>query len=180
MSKKIQTPRAQARKVSPKPEVRKRGRPPKLSDDAATLRMISKLAEIQATQREAAGVLGVGESTFTQFLGSEAGKRGRDSWEMGRAAGRANLRKLQWRAAERGSITMMIWLGKQWLEQRDKIERTETVDPMITSSSVNTLETPDYESINDKRQQLKAFEEFRRKLTASYVPPKLPPKDKLQ
>jgi hypothetical protein len=33
---------------------------------------------------------------------------------------RIALRKLQWKSAERGSAAMQIWLGKQYLEQKDK------------------------------------------------------------
>ena len=33
---------------------------------------------------------------------------------------------MQWRSAERGSVPMQIWLGKQVLGQTDKQEITET------------------------------------------------------
>lgn len=32
------------------------------------------------------------------------------------------LRQLQWRAADNGNITMLIWLGKQELGQTEKVE----------------------------------------------------------
>ena len=32
------------------------------------------------------------------------------------------LRQLQWKAAEAGNVTMLIWLGKQYLGQLDKSE----------------------------------------------------------
>jgi hypothetical protein len=32
---------------------------------------------------------------------------------------------LQWNAAEKGSTPMLIWLGKQILDQKDKQELTE-------------------------------------------------------
>lgn len=40
------------------------------------------------------------------------------------SGGKMSLRRAQWKAAESGSVTMQIWLGKQWLDQKDKIEQT--------------------------------------------------------
>lgn len=42
------------------------------------------------------------------------------------------LRQLQWGAAEKGSVPMLIWLGKQYLGQSDKADvssRTEHTGP---------------------------------------------------
>jgi hypothetical protein len=39
--------------------------------------------------------------------------------ERGREVGRTRLRRLQWQGAEKGNATMLIWLGKQLLGQRD-------------------------------------------------------------
>jgi len=36
--------------------------------------------------------------------------------------GRSSLRRMQWKAAENGDKTMLVWLGKQYLGQRDKQE----------------------------------------------------------
>jgi hypothetical protein len=43
-----------------------------------------------------------------------------------RASGRATLRRLQWQRANGGSDTMLIWLGKQMLGQKDKVETEAT------------------------------------------------------
>jgi len=40
-----------------------------------------------------------------------------------------------------------------------------------TDVSVQVLETPDYEAFSDKREALKAFQDFRRKLALTYQPP---------
>lgn len=110
-----------ARKPS-KSNTGRRGRPKgstKLQDDVLTCKQISELAGIQCTKAEAASVMGVCEKTFIVFL--QAHKKAREAWELGQEAGRASLRRLQWRAAER-STTMQIWLGKQYLGQTDKME----------------------------------------------------------
>ena len=41
--------------------------------------------------------------------------------ERGKAIGRAKLQRLQWQSAIAGSDTMLIWLGKNGLGQRDKM-----------------------------------------------------------
>jgi hypothetical protein len=102
------------------PKSKRRGRKPKLQPDDKTCREINQLAQIQCTQKEAASVLGVCENTFNQFLRSHL--KAREAWEMGREEGKASLRRMQWRAAER-STAMLIWLGKQHLGQTDKLEQ---------------------------------------------------------
>lgn len=40
--------------------------------------------------------------------------------ESHKAIAKPSLRRMQWRAAEKGNVTMMIWLGKQYLDQTDR------------------------------------------------------------
>lgn len=44
-----------------------------------------------------------------------------EAWEDGRETGLASLRRQQFKMAETNA-TMQIWLGKQYLEQRDKLD----------------------------------------------------------
>lgn len=39
-----------------------------------------------------------------------------------RAGGKASLRRMQWKSAEDGNTTMLIWLGKNILGQTDKVQ----------------------------------------------------------
>ena len=41
-----------------------------------------------------------------------------------RTQGHIALRRRQFEVANKGNVTMLIWLGKQWLGQRDKTETT--------------------------------------------------------
>ncbi len=84
---------------------------PKIPIDYA---LVEKLAEIQCTQTEIASVLGVSVKTLQrddEFC--RLYKKGLDD-------GRACLRRRQWAAANKGNTTMLIWLGKQYLGQKDK------------------------------------------------------------
>jgi hypothetical protein len=155
--------------TAPQPARKRAGRPPALQADAKTLRQIRKLAEIQCTLREAAGVLLVHENTLCTFLGPSGSKEAREAWESGCQEGRASIRRKQYEVAMRGSPTMLIWWGKNHLGQSDKIEKTETIDASISTTDVRI---PAYETIADKRAQLKAFEDFRRQLQLRYPAPK--------
>ena len=81
-----------------------------------------KLAQILCTQSEIASVLGVSLSTLEhdpEFLRIH---------KQGLEIGKASLRRMQYKGAEGGNATMLIWLGKQYLGQKDKQE-TELTGP---------------------------------------------------
>jgi hypothetical protein len=88
--------------------------------------IVERSAAIGCTRDEIAAVLGIGRSTFYRHLDSEEGLR--DALEHGFAKGRATLRRAQWKGAvEDGNPTMLVWLGKQLLGQRDT-QSTQTLD----------------------------------------------------
>ena len=47
--------------------------------------------------------------------------------KKGRELGKSSLRRMQWKAAEVGNVTMMIWLGKQLLAQRDNFDLNQNI-----------------------------------------------------
>jgi hypothetical protein len=51
-------------------------------------------------------------------------KRFSDLIKKGRESGKASLRRQQWALAQKGDKTMLIWLGKQYLGQRDQEPQT--------------------------------------------------------
>ena len=75
---------------------------------------VEKLASFGCTNIEIGSFFGCSpdllEKSYSEYLA-----KGRDK-------GRIRLRQLQWKAAEAGSHTMLIWLGKQMLGQTDKHE----------------------------------------------------------
>ena len=75
---------------------------------------VEKLASFGCTNIEIGSYFGCSpdllEKSYSEFL-----TKGRDK-------GKIRLRQLQWKAAEAGSHTMLIWLGKQILNQSDKQE----------------------------------------------------------
>jgi len=97
-------------KKKPAGDLKKRGRKRTYID----FEKAEKLATIMCTQSEIAAVLGVPLSDLEhnpEFL--RIHKKGMDN-------GRASLRRMQYASANGGNVTSQIWLGKQYLGQRDK------------------------------------------------------------
>ena len=88
---------------------------PRLSIDPA---QVEELAAIMCTQAEMATVLGCSVKTLERRFGRAI--------EKGKARAATSLRRKQWQLAEKGNVTMLIWLGKQYLGQRDRLEADES------------------------------------------------------
>lgn len=99
-----------------KPKTNKGGRP-KIKIDFAQL---EELCNIQATAEECAAVLGISEDTLSRRIQEELGIGFAEYRKKYSLAGKASLRRLQWRSAQRGSVPMQIFLGKNDLGQSDK------------------------------------------------------------
>jgi len=106
-----------------KPRLRLDGQPygkpgpkPKITYDETTLEQIRALGKIQCTIKEAAAVLKSSKAGLIAFF--ESYPDAREVFESGREEGKASLRRRQFQMAEKNP-TMSIWLGKQYLEQRD-------------------------------------------------------------
>ncbi len=77
---------------------------------------VEKLAAMGGNNMEIADFFGCSVDTLERRFAVEMRK--------GRSKGQIKLRSLQWRAAEQLNSTMLIWLGKQILGQKD-ISRLE-------------------------------------------------------
>lgn len=88
------------------------GRPKKQID----YKLVEKLAYIQCTQEEISSILGISTRTL------QRDKEFCRIYKSGMDNGKMSLRRLQWKGAEEGNNTMLVWLGKQYLGQTDKQE----------------------------------------------------------
>lgn len=68
------------------------------------------------TQSELAEILGVTQQAISKMLKKPDY---REAWERGRSNTRRALRRAQIDAALEGDRTMLVWTGKQYLDQRD-------------------------------------------------------------
>jgi hypothetical protein len=84
-----------------------------------------KLCRLHCTQEELAAWFNCSINTIRDRV--EKRKEYRDAWNRGRAAGRVSLRRAQFAAALNGDRTMMVWMGKQLLDQKDSVKETKTL-----------------------------------------------------
>ena len=78
---------------------------------------VYKLAAMFCTDAEIADFFGAGETTIK--------RRFRAELDRGRSAGKMSLKRKQYdMAVNNGNVAMLIWLGKQYLGQRDKMDQT--------------------------------------------------------
>ena len=126
------------------PAAPKRGRGrPQAEIDLAELKRLCKL---QCTLEEIAAFFEVTKQTIINYR-----KRPefREVMENGRLQGLVSLRRAQFTNALKGNATMQVWLGKQWLGQKDRIaselsgpDGASLVPPVLQFNFVNPR-TPD-------------------------------------
>jgi hypothetical protein len=90
-------------------------------------KVIDGLLKIQCTGEEIASFIDVDYDTINRRC-KEAKKMGfADYSKQKRFGGKPSLRRAQWKLAIEGNNpTMLIWLGKQMLDQRDKADVDNT------------------------------------------------------
>lgn len=81
---------------------------------------LGKLAEMCCSIEEVAAYFRTTVQTVRARLKKDPLKA---VWESGLARGRISLRRAQMQSALGGDRTMQIWLGKQLLDQKDKIDQ---------------------------------------------------------
>ncbi len=94
---------------------------PKLEVTPQMLKAVSEIAVRQCPDEEIAAYLGISYSTFKRRKAENPELA--EAIEGGRDMGKQMLRDVQWNSAVEGkNVTMMIWLGKQYLGQSDKTD----------------------------------------------------------
>lgn len=103
-------------------EKNKGGRPRfELSDE--DFAKLVNMIRIQCTQEEICNIFGVTHKTLNEALRRHGESGFSQLYKKHQNEGRASLRRSQWKAAtEKLNPTMLVWLGKQMLGQRDQID----------------------------------------------------------
>lgn len=107
---------------------------------------LEKLGRLWCTLDEVAAFFDVGTTTIDERLAEDLtyefqGKQltFRQIFEYGRGKGLASLRRRQMDKALEGNPTMLIWLGKQLLSQRDNLELTgHNAGPIATTDDTSS------------------------------------------
>lgn len=109
---------------------KKRGTRPKPIDR----KQLAALAGMQCTYDEIAAVFGIKKRQFIDRINAEPELREiiEDAW----ANGRASIRRQQLKLLMEGNATMAVWLGKQYLGQRDQMEHVGDKGGPVTISVI--------------------------------------------
>ena len=78
------------------------------------------LARAQCTQDEISGYFGMTRSQLHKRFKDEIGGEFDTLWEVKKESGKAELRSKQFEEALKGNNTLLIWVGKQILGQKDE------------------------------------------------------------
>ncbi|HUX61040.1 MAG TPA: hypothetical protein VMV32_06995 [Ignavibacteriaceae bacterium] len=105
------------KKLNPK---NKGGRPKKVFTEAQW-KEFENLCAFQCTQTEIINWFDVDDVTLTRLLKERYNKSFSEVFALKRTKGHISLRRLQFQLAEK-NVAMAIFLGKNYLDQRDKTE----------------------------------------------------------
>lgn len=81
-----------------------------------------KLCLMHCTLIEIAGFFDCSEDTIERWCVERYKTNFADVYKRKSAKGNISLRRSQFQSAEAGNVTMQIWLGKQWLGQKEQAE----------------------------------------------------------
>lgn len=102
-------------------------------------KMLQNLCSIGATWEELGAVFDLHPDSLRDRVSKSPVLQ--HAMAKGRGVGKVTLRRLQWDGAKKGNATMLIWLGKQLLGQRDKqdVRIEEAAEPDFSDCSAEEL-----------------------------------------
>ena len=84
--------------------------------------VLNKLAAMQFTLEEIANWFGVNKSTISRRFATNIIK--------GKSSGKISLRRAMYTKALEGNVVMQIWLSKQYLGMKERVETSEEAKPL--------------------------------------------------
>lgn len=91
-----------------------------------------KLCQLFCTLVEIAGWFNVSEDTIERRVKEKYKMNFAEYYKKACSGGKISLRRFQYQSAKNGSVPMQIWLGKQYLGQRD-IPNDDIADDLSTA-----------------------------------------------
>lgn len=107
----------------------------KLEFDERQWAQVDGMCAIQCTGEEIASVMDVDYDTLNRLCKDKWNLTFSEYFKRKSDRGKMSLRRLQWKSAEAGNVTMQIFLGKQMLGQKEKAE-AESVERIEVVSDV--------------------------------------------
>ena len=84
--------------------------------------IVDGLCKIQCTQTEIMAFINIGKHTLYNACLRDHKVEFNTYYSQKSEGGKCSLRRMQWKAAEKENAALLIFLGKQYLGQSDKIE----------------------------------------------------------
>ena len=94
------------------------------AQDRIDKKQFENLCELQCTLLEICDFFDVEDDTLNSWCKKTYGTTFSEVFKLKRGKGQISLRRMQWKLAEKNAA-MAIFLGKQYLGQKDKIEYTD-------------------------------------------------------
>lgn len=115
----------------------KRKRRPKIEWTDSEFKSFEQLCGIKCTQSEICCVMGnIDPDTLLRIVREHYGKEYSEVYKNYSEGGNVSLRRAQLKAALNGNTTMLVWLGKQWLGQRDQVEVSTDDDTLAKAKEL--------------------------------------------
>lgn len=109
---------------------------------------VQGMCNIMCTQEEIASVIGVHINTLNNRCKDEHGMTFQEYFDRNSNVGRESIRRAQYRlGVENLNPTMLIWLGKQFLNQTEKTDNTHRIEPPIIIDDITEDDVIDAEVI---------------------------------
>jgi len=100
---------------------------------------VDNMCAIQCTGEEIAGVLDIDYDTLQRACKREKNLLFSDYIGQKKSGGKMSLRRKQYSTAMAGNATMLVWLGKNWLGQTDKLDTTSSDGSMTPPTTIQLV-----------------------------------------
>ena len=110
------------------------------------------LCALQCTKEEICGFFDVSDKTLENWCKRTYSEGFSKVFKKKRGKGKISLRRAQFRLAEK-SASMAIWLGKQWLGQKDTVEIERPDEVVISNNLVEVIKISAQNLKNREEQQ---------------------------
>lgn len=109
------------------------------------------LCALQCTKEEICGFFDVSDKTLENWCKRTYSEGFSEVFKKKRGKGKISLRRAQFRLAEK-SASMAIWLGKQWLGQKDTVE-IERPDEVVISNNLGEVIKISAQNLKNREEQ---------------------------
>ena len=110
---------------------------------AINWKQVDQMCAIHCTGDEQAAILEISYDTLNRACKRDKKMSFADYFRQKSAGGKMSLRRRQYSEAMEGNTTMLVWLGKNWLDQTDKQE----VKQEVVNTTVNIVKDADSDDL---------------------------------